>query len=250
MPGMRIMTVVLSALVFIGVAAAPFAAQAAETPQNINHIKYPADNWDPLILGFIEAGPRFLSRTEDIVVPPPPANDSPETRAELDLLLKYQAEARTPEEIQKIIDENTGKFDPIFDAKSTSIHEAVALGVNEINYFLIKAKKDYSRPRPTQLEPKLTTVIDIPKHAAYPSGHGTQARMGARVFSAIDPGRKDAYERYAREVALRREIAGLHYASDSKAATDLADAVFEKLILNPEYRKVLDAAIEEFKKIN
>ncbi|MGB4056890.1 MAG: hypothetical protein WBK77_02260 [Alphaproteobacteria bacterium] len=247
MTRLRMMAMVFSAIILAGSFALSFPLSAEEEKNTINDIKYKIEDWDPRLLQMIELGPYYLSKTEDIIVMPPPANDSTETRAELDLLLKYQAEARTSGEVEKIIAENIGRFDPMFSPKGTKMKEAVTLGVREVDFFLMKAKKYYGRARPTQLEPELTTVIPVPKHAAYPSGHGTQARMAARILTEIDPANKESYEQYARDVAHRREVAGLHYPSDSKAGSDLADAVFEKLIQHPQYKKTLEAAKEEFK---
>lgn len=239
-------TVILLALVGLGIVAMSVTLQAQDRKEVLNDIRFPKENWDPNFLALIEQGPYFLPRGEAIVVPPPFANDSEETKTELEILRKYQAERRTPEEIARINAENTGDLNFENMPRSEKIDMAVGLAVRELNFFIMKWKKEYNRARPTQLAPDLTTLVAIPGHAAYPSGHATQARMVALVLGYIDEKNKAAYESYAHEVAVRREIAGLHYPSDSIAGEKLADAVFEKLLQKPEYKQVLDAAKQDF----
>ncbi len=222
--------------------AVPMLARA----EDINAIRFPENAWDPELLALIDKGPYFLSKDEDIAVPPPPLNDSAETKAELDTLRHYQAEERTPETVQQILEENEKRFNLSGHPRGKIIDSALAFSLRELDYFVMKAKREYARPRPTQLAPDLTAVIPVPAHAAYPSGHAAQYRMIARVYSAIDPEKMEFYQSHAAEIARRREIAGLHYPGDSRAGKDLADAVFEKMSARPEYGKLIETAREEF----
>lgn len=63
-----------------------------------------------------------------------------------------------------------------------------------------------------------------PAHPAYPSGHATQAYAVAYLYVHMFPD-ADWHELIlstARRVAKNREIAGLHYASDTEAGRELA----------------------------
>jgi membrane-associated phospholipid phosphatase len=82
-------------------------------------------------------------------------------------------------------------------------------------------KNMYSRPRPSQLCPALLPPIEVPGHASFPSGHSTQAHLMALcmndVFNNL-PQQKimiDDLWTLADCIARNREIAGLHYPSDS-----------------------------------
>jgi hypothetical protein len=82
--------------------------------------------------------------------------------------------------------------------------------------------------------------VTVPGHSSFPSGHATQAYLMAKcmqlVFS-ISPNvpathlttLNDTLSALAQRVARNREIAGLHYPSDSQAGSALADAVYNKL---------------------
>ena len=94
-------------------------------------------------------------------------------------------------------------------------------------------KAKYQRPRPSQLAPQLLPPIPVPGHAAYPSGHATEAycvqlclaevlrQAGGIVPSAAQAG--DPLLRLAQRIARNREVLGLHYPSDSEAGRILAE---------------------------
>ena len=218
-----------------------------KTVANINDLKYPAEAWSPMLLAKIDRGPALLSRDENIRIPPPPANDSPQTKAELDLLRKYAHENRTPEEVALIVSENEDNLE--FMGRrlhSEKIDKATLMALRELDYFLMKAKRDFARPRPTQMAPDLTTLIPVPPHAAYPSGHASQTWIMALVQDYIDPENRAFYQKYAMDVARRREIAGVHYPSDGEAGRAMSDQIFAKLMTKPEFKKAIDEAKEEF----
>jgi acid phosphatase (class A) len=69
-----------------------------------------------------------------------------------------------------------------------------------------------------------------PGHPAYPSGHATVAWATAYFFGDLAPSFAPALERAANQVALNREIAGVHYPSDSMAGKDLARQLVSLLL--------------------
>ena len=84
-------------------------------------------------------------------------------------------------------------------------------------------KNLYARPRATQLCPALLPPIEVPGHASFPSGHSTQAHLMALcmfdVFNGLPQQNTvvDNLWTLADNIARNREIAGLHYASDTAA---------------------------------
>lgn len=107
------------------------------------------------------------------------------------------------------------------------------------------------RPRPSQVCPALLPPIEVPGHPAFPSGHATQALLMALCIEETLPGaRRDAWRpllhALARRIARNREIAGLHYASDSVAGFELAVKVFDKLKEGTEFLKILADAVKEW----
>jgi membrane-associated phospholipid phosphatase len=119
------------------------------------------------------------------------------------------------------------------------LHIASLIGSYAVLYY----KGHYNRPRPSQLCPALLPPIPMPGHASWPSGHATQAWLKAlcmeHVLQGVLPGTLitgdlGAVSSNLRTLALRiarnREIAGLHYPTDSAAGRKLADTIVPFLI--------------------
>lgn len=125
-----------------------------------------------------------------------------------------------------------------------AVAELVGLGV-AMHY-----KGRFLRPRPSRLFPQLLPPIEVPGHAAFPSGHATQSMLIALCLAKVMP---DAVKlplitlpdsskvpygpvfRLAERIGRNREVLGLHYPSDSKAGRALAAHAFTAL------QTVLDA---------
>jgi membrane-associated phospholipid phosphatase len=93
----------------------------------------------------------------------------------------------------------------------------------------------YKRPRASELCPALLPPIEVPGHASFPSGHSTQAHLMALCINDIFNGLpqqntilEDAWT-LADSIARNREIAGLHYPSDSDAGRAIALATLPAL---------------------
>jgi hypothetical protein len=93
----------------------------------------------------------------------------------------------------------------------------------------------YKRPRPSELCPALLPPIAVPGHASFPSGHSTQAHLMALCINDIfdtlpQQGAvlEDAWT-LADRIARNREIAGVHYESDTNAGKAIALAVLPTL---------------------
>jgi hypothetical protein len=112
------------------------------------------------------------------------------------------------------------------------MHIAGLVGTLMVMHF----KEAQKRRRPSQVCPALRPPIPVPGHAAYPSGHATQAHLIARcVGECIKQGMSDqtaagdiqaALTALAKRIARNREIAGLHYVSDTWAGEQLAADIF------------------------
>jgi membrane-associated phospholipid phosphatase len=114
------------------------------------------------------------------------------------------------------------------------LHIASLIGSYAVLYY----KGFYDRPRPSQRCPALLPPIPMPGHASWPSGHATQAWLKAlcieHVLQGVQSGTLtqddlDAVSSNLRTLAIRvarnREIAGLHYPTDSDAGRTLAATI-------------------------
>ena len=119
-------------------------------------------------------------------------------------------------------------------------------------------KGQYVRPRPTHLCPALMPPLQVPGHASFPSGHATQAHLMAlcmRDVLAGLPVEKTASVvlwTLANRIARNREIAGLHYKSDTDGGLALAISTLPLLQQSgtapgtSKYQIAVDAAREEW----
>jgi len=115
------------------------------------------------------------------------------------------------------------------------------------------------RPRPSHLNPALVPPVPVPGHPAFPSGHATQSMLMAFCIihvlhdAGIKPDTPDGalfaanLTALARRIARNREIAGLHYPSDSGAGRDLALALYAPLRSIEPFRDAIEAASGEWK---
>ena len=214
-----------------------------------------SDNaWDSELLEMISYGPRILPADFDTGLNTPPENDSDDTRQELKFLVSLQ-DQRTTDVLNKIHMEHV-------QPKSLDVYEAEGLFQSDVMahtqrffeeterdlaYFIIRDKKKFARVRPSTLNADIQTVVENPAHPAYPSGHAAQSYFVGYTLGQLDTAKMDAYTRLSHDIAHRREIAGLHYPSDSQAGFLLAKNVFNGLMQNPEAKALYEEAQKEFK---
>ncbi len=93
-------------------------------------------------------------------------------------------------------------------------------------------KRQWMRPRPFQVDPTIKVIGRTPKHvdSSYPSIHSARAYAAARVLSTLDPSVTNAAYAMAREVALSRIYAGVHFASDTIAGARLGTYLAERTL--------------------
>lgn len=99
-------------------------------------------------------------------------------------------------------------------------------------YVSMHFKGIYQRRRPCQRAPALSPPIRVPGHPSYPSGHATQSRLMVRCLQAL-PNMEaeviDVLDVLALRIARNREIAGVHFHSDTIAGRNLANAAYNIL---------------------
>lgn len=197
--------------------------------------------------------------TQTITVGPPPSN--PDTiRDELRVLI---AKARDrPAFAAEIVAQATNPlpyWSDLLNATATT-HPATwdaIVCANEVGHVVAMYwKLQYKRPRPVQYYPALMPPILTPPHPAYPSGHALEAMTIARVVEAIIPAltigigtAKGPADTLARRIGENREIAGLHFPSDTAAGFHLADLLAPYLLQMPAFAEIVTAAQVEWSDI-
>lgn len=212
--------------------------------------------WDPKLTPYLSKETKILTNWQETIrLPDPPANSSERTRAELDYLKNLES-VRSDDQKNAILRElkvigmkiGSHEMGPIFE-KETSRPETRKLllaGMHDMEIIIFKTKAHFNRVRPTHLDPDIHPSIEVPGHPAYPSGHATQAHVLAYLFCELDPESSEAYLRSAAQIARNREIAGVHYPSDSAAGQLLARQIVDRLLEHEGFRSLLEEARKEW----
>jgi len=103
------------------------------------------------------------------------------------------------------------------------IQEAVV----DTEHVVTALKRRFNRPRPSVILPDIHTVVPVPLHASYPSGHATQSVVIATLMSTMAPKAAKRLQEFAIKVGRNREMAGLHYPSDTDAGFKLGHDLSE-----------------------
>jgi len=256
----KIFFIIILGLVVGGMVTSSYIERQEETKKQEyisqqNNLKFSNTAvWDEEAYGQKKGEHVFLTFDDikDIVINPPAENMSDSTTKELELLHEMVQE-RTDEKIaeieREIIPDTTtinGQFyTDIFSDRPLSFDLFTKILI-EFTSVIMTKKEEFDRVRPNVLDPTLTAVIEVPGHPAYPSGHASQSMMLALVLGDLDPNNKSIYIEDAKRVGRNREIAGVHYASDSEAGRNLALQYHELLSKNEKYQTMLKTAQKEW----
>ena len=116
---------------------------------------------------------------------------------------------------------------------STLGARAFALLAVTIDDALIAAwdsKYTYNRPRPSEVDSKLPTVVPTPRSPSYPAEHAVVAGAASAVLAYLWPKEEKRFAEQAEEAARSRVLAGMQYPSDVKAGLELGRAVAARAI--------------------
>jgi acid phosphatase (class A) len=161
-------------------------------------------------------------KVDSLTVQPPPSDDMAEAR----LLLVMQRQ-RTSAQIAQIKEQSinpiplfwrcAGLDESLYPEQARRINEAVV----DTESVVTELKRRYNRPRPSVVLPAIHPVVPVPPYASYPSGHATQSIVIATLMSEVAPKAAERLTALAVQVGRNREIAGLHYPSDTNAGFKL-----------------------------
>ncbi|TPK65326.1 phosphatase PAP2 family protein [Mesorhizobium sp. B2-4-19] len=187
-----------------------------------------------------DAKPFVTNKDIDLtmILPPPPANDSAQTKAELGEVLTLQV-TRTPEMVASAVadsEENVWRFanvmGPNFNKDKLPKFSAFFDRVVETEGAVVDPAKDvWKRPRPHQLSDLVKPVVKLSSSGSWPSGHATVGTMMGIILADMVPEKRAEIMARAAEYAHNREIGGIHYASDVEMGK-ISGSVIAALLLN------------------
>ncbi|MBE1706397.1 MULTISPECIES: acid phosphatase [Mesorhizobium] len=187
-----------------------------------------------------DAKPFVTNKDIDLtmILPPPPANDSAQTKAELGEVLTLQV-TRTPEMVAGAVadsEENVWRFanvmGPNFNKEKLPKFSAFFDRVVETEGAVVDPAKDvWKRPRPHQLSDLVKPVVKLSSSGSWPSGHATVGTMMGIILADMVPEKRAEIMARAAEYAHNREIGGIHYASDVEMGK-ISGSVIAAVLLN------------------
>jgi acid phosphatase (class A) len=189
-----------------------------------------------------------------IKIPPPPADASAETKAEIAVLLEDK-HARATEVVATIQKEAT--FDAVTIGPYTvgeyragkilpKLAKVLSYSLPELMRVLNIKQIEFGRARPSLVDSHIDPITSVPDSSSYPGDYSSQAHFIAHVLSYVDPTHMANYMSYADEISVRQEIAGVQYPLDGAAGAVLGEAFFDILKMDPKFVSLLDNAKTEW----
>lgn len=193
------------------------------------------------------------------ILPPPPADDSAQTLAELGEILSIQV-ARTPamaERARADSEEAIWCFADVLGDKFNAEHlprlAALSERLIKTEDVVVKpAKKGFNRPRPyvlNKLVEPLRAGTSLSTSGAWPSGHTTLGTLMGIVLSNMVPEKKAELMRRAWEYGNNRIVAGVHYRSDVEMGRICGSVIAANLATRPDFKSDFAAAQKELRAV-
>jgi acid phosphatase (class A) len=189
------------------------------------------------------------------LLPPPPANDSAQMKAELGEILMSQV-TRTPEMADRAVadaEENVWRFsdvidDPKFTRENLPKFSAFFDRIVETEGAVVDPAKDvWKRPRPHLYSDLVKPIVPLSKSGSYPSGHTTVGTLMGIVLSNMVPEKKAAIMARAWEYGHNRLVGGIHYATDIEAGRIAGTVIAQTITTHDDYKTEYEAAREELR---
>ncbi|CAM5341068.1 Major phosphate-irrepressible acid phosphatase [Mycolicibacterium aubagnense] len=207
--------------------------------------------------GQAEDAKPFIANTDvdlTAILPPPPANDSATTKAELAEVLTLQL-TRTPEmeaRAKADAEENVWRFADVMGPKFTkealpkldAFFERVVATEGAV---VDPAKDVWKRPRPHMLSDLVKPIVKPSTSGSWPSGHTTLGTMMGIVLSDMVPEKRTEIMARAWEYGHNRVVAGIHYPSDIEMGRISGAVIASNLQHNAEFETEYAAAKAELR---
>jgi acid phosphatase (class A) len=191
------------------------------------------------------------------IIPPPPAQNSETTKAELAELHQIQ-ESRTPAQVAAAQDddqhENISYLRTVMGKEFTpgnlpllaTLSDRMESEGSAASHAL---KGEFKRPRPYQFDRTLHPVCEtVAQPNSYPSGHSIAGYLAAFLLIRIIPERSVELLKRADDFAHNRMVCGVHYPSDLVAGHEVAYVLFGYLMAQPRFQDDLAAARAQTRK--
>ena len=188
-------------------------------------------------------------------LPPPPADDSPEDLAELQIFRDTRALVGTAR-WEMAAQDAALKMWPVFSCALDAqvkpkdvplTMQLIGRTIADVFPIIVEQKDFYHRQRPYTRAPGDTCVTtdNLAPNDSYPSGHSTAGWTWALLLAELVPDRAGQIIGRGRAFGESRVVCGVHYPSDVVAGQTIATAVIAALQTNPDFISGRNAARKE-----
>ncbi len=203
-----------------------------------------------------DASPYFDTKTVDLtrLLPPPPAADSPETKAELGELLVIQvtrtadmvsrAQADAVEEVWRFADVLGPKFTPEILPKTAALFARLAATERAV---IEPAKASFNRSRPHLVSDLIKPVVKLSTSGSWPSSHASMGTLMGIVLSDMLPEKRSAIMERSWIYAQNRLVAGMHFPSDIEMGRISGSIIAAFALRQPQFETDYQAARSELR---
>ncbi|HLH98707.1 MAG TPA: phosphatase PAP2 family protein [Xanthobacteraceae bacterium] len=190
-----------------------------------------------------------------VLLPPPPAPDSAQTRAELAEILTIQVTRTREMEARAIADanENIWRFadvvdSPKFNAEALPKFTAFFDRIVKTEPAVVDPAKDvWKRLRPHLYSDLVRPVVPLSKSGSYPSGHATVGTLMGIELANMLPEKRAAIMARAWEFAHNRLVGGIHYPSDIEMGRISGTVIAQTISTHADFRQEFEDAKAELR---
>ena len=159
----------------------------------------------------------------------PPKNESGETEEEIQKLDSILVDS----DFVDSADDVDNHFEKFLDSKDLEYpREEIKKYMSGVRAIILQLKYHYNRPRPGQVADAKGMNFDreslkSASTPSYPSGHATQGRFISKLLSDMYPEYEDQLMKIGDDIAYSRNMAKVHYPSDSNFGKKLGDELYD-----------------------
>jgi acid phosphatase (class A) len=189
-----------------------------------------------------------------LLLAPPPAQDSEQTKNELIEIHHYQ-DTRTPDQVayaQADAEKNVFRFADVMGDKFAAENLPLTAALFEK---ALKATKDtvgpakdfFNRPRPFLYDKTVNPCLAKEMEPSYPSNHATSGTVMGILLANMVPEKKAEIFKRSWAYAQNRVIGGVHYRSDIEAGRISGTVIAALLLKDQNFIKDFAAAKAELR---